>query len=156
MNEHILVSVAWPYANSPLHLGQVAGAYLPPDIFARYHRLRGNHELMVSGADTHGTPITVTAEREGVEPAAIIERYHRTFIESVLGLGITFDLFTHTNTANHWEITIDFFQRLLDRGYISKQAMQALYCEHCGRFLADRYVEGTCPFCGFADARGDQ
>lgn len=156
MNEHILVSVAWPYANSPLHLGQVAGAYLPPDIFARYHRLRGNHVLMVSGADTHGTPITVTAEREGVEPEVVIERYHRSFIESFIGLGITFDLFTHTNTANHWEITTDFFVRLLDQGYIYKEAMKALYCEDCERFLADRYVEGRCPFCGFEDARGDQ
>jgi len=156
MNEHILVSVAWPYANSPLHLGHIAGAYLPPDIFARYHRLRGNHVLMVSGADTHGTPITVTAEKEGVEPSVVIERYHRSFVESFLGLGISFDLFTHTDTINHRDITIDFFMRLLNRGYIYKEAMEALYCEHCERFLADRYVEGICPFCGFEDARGDQ
>ncbi|MEN6478222.1 MAG: methionine--tRNA ligase [Anaerolineales bacterium] len=156
MHEHILVGVAWPYANSPLHLGHIAGAYLPPDIFARYHRLRGNQVLMVSGADTHGTPITVTAEREGVAPEVVIERYHRSFIESFLGLGISFDLFTHTNTANHWRVTTDFFLRLLEKGYIYKQAMQALYCEDCGRFLADRYVEGRCPFCGYEDARGDQ
>ena len=87
MNENILVSVAWPYANSPLHLGHLAGAYIPPDIFARYHRLRGNHVLMVSGSDTHGTPITVTAEQEGITPDEVIERYHASFLESFRGAG---------------------------------------------------------------------
>lgn len=156
MHEKILVGVAWPYANSPLHLGHVAGAYLPPDIFARYHRLRGNDVLMVSGSDTHGTPITVTAEQEGIEPSEVIERYHRSFLESFQGLGISFDLFTHTDTENHWAVTTDLFLRLLERGYIYKEAMRALYCPHCQRFLADRYVEGECPFCHFKDARGDQ
>ena len=156
MNEKILVSVAWPYANSPLHLGQVAGAYLPPDIFARYHRLRGNDVLMVSGSDTHGTPITITAEREGITPGEVVERFHRSFLETFLGLGLTFDLFTHTDTENHWDVTLRMFNRLLERGYVHKQTMEALYCEQCQRFLADRYVEGTCPFCGYEDARGDQ
>jgi len=156
MNERILVGVAWPYANSPLHLGQFAGAYLPPDIFARYQRFRGNKVLMVSGSDTHGTPITLTAEQEGIRPEDVVERYHQGFIESFRGLGISFDLFTHTNTENHWQITTDFFLRLLHNGYIYKESMRALYCEEEGRYLADRYVEGTCPFCGFEDARGDQ
>jgi methionyl-tRNA synthetase len=156
MHEKIIVGVAWPYANSPLHLGQLAGAYLPPDIFARYERLRGNDVLMVSGSDTHGTPITITAEQEGVEPGEVIERYHRSFIESFQGLGITFDLFTHTDTENHWDITKTMFLRLLERGYIYKESMRALYCAHCERFLADRYVEGECPFCHYGDARGDQ
>lgn len=156
MNEKILVSVAWPYANSPLHLGQLAGAYIPPDIYARYHRLRGNDVLMVSGSDTHGTPITVTAEQLGVSPEEVIERYHQSFLESFLGLGICFDLFTHTNTENHWAVTTDMFTRLLERGYIYKETVRALRCDRCGRFLADRYVEGTCPFCDFEDARGDQ
>ena len=156
MNEKILVSVGWPYANSDLHLGQVAGAYLPPDIFARYHRMRGNDVLMVSGSDTHGTPITLTAESKGVEPLEIVERYHRSFIASFQGLGITFDLFTHTDTENHWEVTLDLFNRLRENGYIFPQTMEALYCPECQRFLADRYVEGTCPFCDFEDARGDQ
>ncbi len=156
MNEKILISVAWPYANSHLHLGQVAGAYLPPDIFARYHRLRGNDVLMVSGSDTHGTPITVTAENEGVEPSEVVERFHRSFITSFQGLGITFDLFTHTDTENHWAVTLDMFARLLEKGYIFRETMKAWYCPKCERFLADRYVEGTCPYCGFEDARGDQ
>ena len=156
MNEKILVGVAWPYANSPLHLGQLAGAYLPPDIFARYQRLRGNDVLMVSGSDTHGTPITITAENEGVNPEVVIERYHRSFIESFQQLGITFDLFTHTNTENHWTATTGMFLRLLENGYITTETRGALYCADCDRFLADRYVEGICPFCAFEDARGDQ
>jgi methionyl-tRNA synthetase len=156
MKDKILVGVAWPYANTPLHLGQLAGAYIPPDIFARYQRLRGNHVLMVSGSDTHGTPITVTAEQQGVTPEVVIERHHLSFLETFQQLGISFDLFSHTNTENHWEITTDFFTRLLENGYIYKEAMRALYCASCDRFLPDRYVEGTCPFCGFADARGDQ
>ncbi len=156
MNEYILVSVAWPYANTPLHLGHLAGSYIPPDIFARYHRLRGNHVLMVSGSDTHGTPITVSAEQQGITPDEVIERYHDSFLETFLGLGISFDLFTHTNTENHWTVTTQMFTRLLEQGYIYKEAMQALYCDRDRRFLADRYVEGVCPFCGFEDARGDQ
>ena len=156
MNEKILIGVAWPYANSPLHLGHLAGAYLPPDIFARYHRLRGNDVLMVSGSDTHGTPITVTAEQLGVRPEEVVRRYHTSFIASLQGLGVSFDLFTHTNTENHWEVTTDLFLRLLERKYIYKATMQALYCPVDKRFLPDRYVEGTCPFCGYEDARGDQ
>jgi len=156
MNEYILVSVAWPYANSPLHLGHLAGSYLPPDIFARYHRMRGDHVLMVSGSDTHGTPITVTAEQKKITPDDVIEQYHSSFLETFLGLGISFDLFTHTNTENHWDVTTRMFTRLLERGYIYKETMKALYCEQDNRFLADRYVEGNCPFCGFEDARGDQ
>jgi len=156
MNERILVGVAWPYANSPLHLGHLAGAYLPPDIFARYHRFRGNKVLMVSGSDTHGTPITVTAEQQGISPKEVVDRYHKSFLESFQGLGLTFDLFTHTNTENHWRVTTDIFLRLRENGYIYQERMKALYCTECGRFLPDRYVEGECPFCHFGDARGDQ
>ena len=156
MNERILVGVAWPYANSFLHLGHLAGAYIPPDIFARYQRLRGNDVLMVSGSDTHGTPITVTAEREGIEPEQVIDRYHASFLESFQGLGISFDLFTHTDTENHWAVTVEMFTRLLERGFVYPETMRVLYCSECDRFLADRYVEGICPFCSFEDARGDQ
>ena len=143
MNEKILIGVAWPYANSPLHLGHLAGAYIPPDILARYHRLRGNDVLMVSGSDTHGTPITVTAEQEGISPEEVVARYHASFIQTYQGLGISFDLFTHTNTENHWTVTTEFFLRLLQRGYVYKETTRALYCEHCRKFLPDRYVEGV-------------
>lgn len=156
MNRKILIGVAWPYANSPLHLGHLAGAYIPPDIFARYHRLRGNDVLMVSGSDTHGTPITITAEQLGVRPEDVVQRYHESFVQSLHGLGVSFDLFTHTNTENHWEVTTNLFLRLLERDYIYKASMKALYCPVDRRFLPDRYVEGACPFCGYEDARGDQ
>ncbi|NLG27678.1 MAG: methionine--tRNA ligase, partial [Chloroflexi bacterium] len=107
-------------------------------------------------SDTHCTPITVTAEQQGISPDEVVDRYHTSFIESFVGLGISFDLFTHTNTENHWRVTTDVFLRLLNKGYINRETMRALYCEHDKRFLADRYVEGNCPFCGFQDARGDQ
>lgn len=156
MNQTIGVFVAWPYANGDLHLGHLAGAYLPPDLFARYHRLRGNRVLMVSGSDSHGTPITVAAEREGVTAREFFERYHRRFLESWRQLGISFDLFTHTDTENHHAIAQDIFRTLYEKGHITLQPVQQLYCETDARFLPDRYVEGTCPNCGFARARGDQ
>jgi len=156
MTEKILVAVAWPYANGSLHLGQVAGAYLPADIFARYHRLKGNDVLMVSGSDQHGTPITIKAEQEGKKPADIAGRYHREFLESWQKLGISFDLFTTTGTANHAEVTQDMFLTLLEKGYIYKAKVSQPYCPQCQRFLPDRYIEGTCPFCGSTAARGDQ
>jgi len=156
MTEKILVCVAWPYANGSLHLGQIAGAYLPADIFARYHRLKGNDVLMVSGSDQHGTPITIKAEQEGKKPAEIAARYHGEFLESWQRFGISFDLFTTTGTENHAEVAQDIFLTLLEKGYIYKDKVSQPYCPHCQRFLPDRYIEGTCPFCGSASARGDQ
>ena len=156
MSEKIFIAVAWPYANGPLHLGQIAGAYLPPDIFARYHRTKGNEVLMVSGSDQHGTPITIKAEQEGKKPSEIAARYHRQFLESWQRLGISFDLFTTTGTENHARVTQDIFLTLLERGYIFKDTLSQPYCPKCQRFLADRYVEGTCPFCSSPAARGDQ
>jgi len=152
----IFIGVAWPYANGDQHIGHLAGAYLPPDIFARYQRLVGNEVLMVSGSDTHGTPITVRAEAEGVSPAALVERFHTGFIETYLQLGLTFDLFTHTDTQNHWDITHRMFRRHLEQRYLYTAVQQQLYDPVARRFLPDRYVEGTCPFCGYDAARGDQ
>jgi len=156
MSEKIFIAVAWPYANGPLHLGQIAGAYLPPDIFARYHRTKGNEVLMVSGSDQHGTPITIKAEQEGKKPSEIATRYHRQFLESWQKFGISFDLFTTTGTENHAKVTQDIFLVLLDRGYIYKDTLSQAYCPNCQRFLADRYIEGTCPYCNSPGARGDQ
>jgi methionyl-tRNA synthetase len=156
MSEKILVAVAWPYANGSLHLGQIAGAYLPPDIFARYHRMKGNQVLMVSGSDQHGTPITIKAEQEGKEPKEIADRYHQEFLDSWQKLGISFDLFTSTETANHAEVAQEMFLTLLDKGYVYRSTVSQAYCPQCRRFLPDRYIEGTCPHCGFNSARGDQ
>jgi methionyl-tRNA synthetase len=129
MAEKILVCVAWPYANGDLHIGHIAGAYLPADIFARFQRLQGREVLVVSGSDTHGTPITVRADQEGVSPRAIVDRFHPRFLETMQRLGISFDLFTETDTENHWAITQDFFLRLLHNGYLYRDTMKALYCE---------------------------
>ena len=152
----IFVGVAWPYANGPLHLGHIAGAYLPADIFARFNRLKGNKVLMVSGSDQHGTPITIRAEREGKSPREIVEKYHAEFLECWEKLGISFDLFTSTGTDNHKKTVYSFFLTLYDKGYIYRKKTLQLYCEGCERFLPDRYVGGRCPFCGSEDARGDQ
>ncbi len=156
MPEKIFIGVAWPYANGSLHLGQIAGAYLPPDIFARYHRIKGNEVLMVSGSDQHGTPITIKAEQEGKKPAEIAARYHQQFLECWQRFGISFDLFTTTGTENHARVTQDIFLALLDRGYIFKNTLSQPHCPRCQRFLADRYVEGVCPYCNAPGARGDQ
>ncbi len=156
MSEHIFIGVAWPYANGSLHLGHVAGAYLPADIFARYHRIKGHSVLMVSGSDQHGTPITLRAEQEKKSPAEIAGCYHREFIECWQKLGISFDLFTSTGTDNHAAVVHDIFNTLLDKGYLYKDTTAQAYCPECGRFMPDRYIEGTCPHCQFIGARGDQ
>ncbi len=156
MAERIFIGVAWPYANGPLHLGHIAGAYLPADIFARYHRLKGNEVLMVSGSDQHGTPVTLRAEAEGKTPQEVVARYHQGFLDCWKKLGISFDLFTTTGTQNHARVAQDFFLKLLDKGYIYKDKMPLPYCHKCRRFLPDRYVEGTCPHCHSPRARGDQ
>src|SRR5262245_56156822 len=114
MIQKILVCVAWPYANGPFHVGHMAGACLPADIFARYQRLKGSRVLMVSGSDCHGTPITLRAEAEGSSPQQVVKKYHASFLTTLQALGITFDLFTQTYTANHYAVTTGVFLRLLD------------------------------------------
>lgn len=156
MPERILVAVAWPYANGSIHIGHVAGAYVPADIFARYHRLKGNDVLMVSGSDSHGTPVTLKAESRGVSPEKVFLEYHTQFLDNWRDLGIKFDLFTSTHTKNHTRVVQDIFLKLMANGYIYKDIMSQPYCETDNRFLADRYVEGTCPKCTFDGARGDQ
>ncbi len=156
MSERILIGVAWPYANGPLHLGHIAGAYLPADVFARYHRMRGNEVLMVSGSDSHGAPITMRADAEGVPPREVVERFHASFLESWERLGISFDLFTTTMTDNHREVTHDLWRALQSEGYIYEASMKVAYSPDFDRFLPDRYVRGVCPKCQFEDARGDQ
>ncbi len=156
MSERILAAVAWPYANGSIHIGHVAGTYLPADIFARYHRLKGNDVLMVSGSDAHGTPVTLTAEEQGVTPQDIFVKYQAEFLDSWRRLGISFNLFTTTHTDNHFAVSQDVFLRLYERDFIYKDIMVQPFCESELRFLADRYVEGACPHCNFNGARGDQ
>ncbi|MFQ5553325.1 MAG: methionine--tRNA ligase, partial [Thermoplasmata archaeon] len=148
--------VAWPYASGPRHIGHAAGAYVPADIFARYHRMAGDEVLMVSGSDQHGTPVTVAADEEGVGPEVIAERYHRLHAQSFEDLGISFDLYWKTSAAGHKEVAQELFKTLLEKGHLYEKDMLAPYCPTDKRFLPDRYVEGECPHCGYKEARGDQ
>src|SRR6059058_4472531 len=120
MPEKIFIGVAWPYSNGSLHIGQIVGAYLPPDIFARYHRTAGNDVLMVSGSDAHGTPITVRAEREQSTPEEVVEEFQRSFMDTWEQLRISFDLFTSTDTQNHARVAQDVFLRLIEHGYMDE------------------------------------
>jgi methionyl-tRNA synthetase len=156
MSTPILVAVAWPYASGSRHLGHLAGAYLPADVFARYQRLIGNDVLMVSGSDVHGTPITVRADAEGVKPQDIVDRYHNEFLRQWNELGINWDLYTTTGTENHAKVTQDMFMKQLENGHIDRRVSEQFFDPEVERFLPDRYVEGTCPHCHYADARGDQ
>ncbi|MDJ0768838.1 MAG: methionine--tRNA ligase [Ilumatobacter sp.] len=156
MSTPILVAVAWPYASGSRHLGHLAGAYLPADVFARYQRLAGNDVLMVSGSDVHGTPITVRAEEEGVTAQDIVDRYHGEIVRQWDELGISWDLYTTTGTENHARVTQEMFLEQLRRGHIDRRVSKQLYDPEAERFLPDRYVEGTCPHCGYGEARGDQ
>jgi methionyl-tRNA synthetase len=152
----VLIGVAWPYASGPRHLGHLAGAYLPADIAARYHRLAGDRVLLVSGSDQHGTPITVAAEREGLSPRALADREHERIAATFARIGVSFDHYTRTGTRRHHAVVQDLFSRLRRRGLVEEAAQPAAWCGREGRSLPDRYVEGTCPSCGASDARGDQ
>lgn len=152
----ILVAVAWPYANGPLHLGHVAGSLLPPDIFRRAMRMRGHRVVMVSGSDCHGTPILLKAEKEGKTPAAVVAHYNAEHKESLRRLSIGFDLFTATTTDNHRKWVQEIFLAAREAGYIETRTQKAPYDAKAQRFLPDRYVEGTCPHCKQPGARGDQ
>ncbi len=152
---HILVCVAWPYANGPRHLGHMA-PYTVADVFARYQRLRGRRVLMVSGTDEHGTPITYGADLEGVEPRLFADRYNAVITEDLQRLGISYDLFTRTTTRNHYRVTQELFRTLYAKGYITARTQLGAFSPSTGRTLPDRFIEGTCPICGYAEARGDQ
>ncbi|MGA8664570.1 MAG: methionine--tRNA ligase [Thermoplasmata archaeon] len=152
----VFIGVAWPYANGPFHLGQLASTYVPADIFARFHRLRGDEVLMVSGSDMHGTPALVTAEREGVSPDELTRRYHALNHRAFETLGISFDTYTTTRTILHQRTAQEIFLGLLEHGFLRRRTTQGAYCPKHARFLPDRYLTGTCPHCGSPTARGDE
>jgi methionyl-tRNA synthetase len=156
MPRHILTAVAWPYANGPRHIGHVAGFGVPSDVFSRYHRLAGNRVLMVSGTDEHGTPILVQADQEGVEPRVLADRYNRVIAEDLQQLGLSYDLFTRTTTRNHYAVVQEMFKTVLRNGYMIERTTKGAISPSTGRTLPDRYIEGTCPICGYDGARGDQ
>jgi methionyl-tRNA synthetase len=156
MAERILVAVAWPYASGPRHLGHVAGFGVPSDIFARYHRLRGDDVLMVSGTDEHGTPIMLAAEREGKTYREVADFYSAHIREDLRTLGLSYDLFTRTTTQNHARVTRDIFRTLWEHGALIEETRLGAFSATTGNTLPDRYIEGTCPICGYESARGDQ
>jgi methionyl-tRNA synthetase len=153
---HYLAAVAWPYANGPRHIGHVSGFGIPSDVFSRYMRMAGHEVLMVSGTDEHGTPILVEAEKEGVTPRQLADRYNRVIAEDLAALGLTYDLFTRTTTRNHYAVAQELFRTVYGNGYMIEQTTRGAISPSTGRTLPDRYIEGTCPICGYDSARGDQ
>ncbi|MFZ1043132.1 MAG: methionine--tRNA ligase [Anaerolineales bacterium] len=156
MSENILIAIAWPYANAEIHVGNITGSHLPGDIVARYHRLKGNKVLMVSGTDSHGTPVTIRADQEGKPVEEVYKRFHESFIEVFKGYGITYDLFTTTHTENHFKVSQDMFLALQKNGFMFTAKSMQWYSPSTNKFLPDRYVEGTCYICGYEGARSDQ
>ena len=154
--KHILTAVAWPYASGPRHIGHVAGFGVPSDVFSRYHRMAGHQVLMVSGTDEHGTPITVKADQEGVTARQLADNYNRVIAEDLRALGLSYDLFTRTSTHNHHRVAQEIFLGLYKNGYVFPKTSLGAISPSTGRTLPDRYIEGTCPICGYDGARGDQ
>ena len=152
----VLTAVAWPYANGPRHIGHVSGFGVPSDISSRYLRMAGNDVLMVSGTDEHGTPILVQADAEGAKPGQLADRYNRVIVEDLAGLGLSYDLFTRTTTRTHYAVVQDVFRTLHRNGYLVPKTTTGAVSRSTGRTLPDRYIEGTCPICGYGAARGDQ
>ena len=156
MSENILIAIAWPYANAEIHVGNITGSHLPGDITARYHRLRGNQVLMVSGTDSHGTPVTIAADKVGKTPEEVYKEYHDGFLDLFQQLGIHYDLFTTTHTAIHFKVSQSIFKALNENGFLFTAESLQWYSPGAGRFLPDRYIEGTCYICGYDGARSDQ
>ncbi len=154
--ETILVAIAWPYANAPIHVGNLTGSHLPGDIVARHHRLKGDRVLMVSGTDSHGTPVTLRADADGKPVEEVYQAFHNQFLETFLKAGISYDLFTTTHTANHFKVSQSIFLALKENGYLYTETRPQWYSPAAKKFLPDRYVEGTCYLCGFEGARSDQ
>jgi methionyl-tRNA synthetase len=152
----VLSAVAWPYANGPRHIGHVAGFGVPSDVFSRYMRMAGHDVLMVSGTDEHGTPILVAADAAGVSPRELADRNNRLIVEDLHALGLSYDLFTRTTTRNHHAVVQEMFRTVQRNGYLVEQTTKGAISPSTGRTLPDRYIEGTCPICGYDNARGDQ
>jgi len=156
MSENILIAVAWPYANAEIHVGNITGSHLPGDITARYHRLKGDNVLMITGTDSHGTPVTIAADKEGVPVETVYKKFHAGFISLFQQLGISYDLYTSTHTKNHFKVSQSIFLALKQNGFLFTRVEEQWFSPSAGKFLPDRYVEGTCYICGFEGARSDQ
>jgi len=151
----IIVTGALPYANGPIHIGHLAGVYLPADIYTRFLRKKNKDVIYICGTDENGVPITISAEKEGISPKDLVERYHKIINEALEKLGVEFDNFSGTSRKIHHDLSQRVFLELYEKGYIEAKTSKEFYCENCKKFLPDRYVEGTCPYCDFEEARGD-
>ena len=151
---NILIGISWPFANGDLHIGHAASS-LPGDVIARYHRLKGNNVILVSGSDCHGTPIDVKALQEKKSAKEIVDICHKNFSKDFKDLGFSFDLYNRTDDPYHKEFVKEQFKKYYDYGYLYERTEEQLYCKHCNLFLADRYIIGICPKCG-ADIKGDE
>jgi methionyl-tRNA synthetase len=156
MTKRYLITTALPYANGPIHIGHLAGVYIPADIYCRYLRAKGEEVLLIGGSDEHGVPITIKARNENTTPQAIVDRYHGMIQKSFEELGITFDIYSRTSKPIHHETASAFFTKLYEDGKLIKKISEQYYDEEVGEFLADRYITGTCPHCGNENAYGDQ
>ncbi|NPA42478.1 MAG: methionine--tRNA ligase [Chlorobi bacterium] len=154
--ERYLITAALPYTNGPVHIGHLAGVYIPADIYARYQRAKGRDAIYICGSDEHGVPITIRAKKEGKSPKEIVDHYHRLIKKSFEDFGISFDNYSRTSLPLHHRTAADFFKKLYDKGELIEKETEQLYDEQAGQFLADRFVKGTCPKCGYEEAYGDQ
>lgn len=154
--ERYTITSALPYANGPIHIGHLAGVYIPADIYARYLRLSGNDVLFIGGSDEHGVPITIKARNEGVSPQEVVDKYHYIIEKSFQELGISFDIYSRTSNAIHHQTASDFFEKLHKNGKFIEQSSEQYYDAENNQFLADRYITGTCPHCSYEKAYGDQ
>lgn len=151
-----LVTAALPYANGPVHIGHLAGVYVPADIYVRYLRLKGEDVVFICGSDEHGVPITIKARHEGVSPQAIVDKYHNIIRDAFAEFGISFSIYSRTTSPMHYRTASEFFRKLYDKGEFIEKTTQQYYDAEAGQFLADRYITGTCPHCGNEGAYGDQ
>ena len=156
MSDRYTVTTALPYANGPLHLGHVAGVYIPADIYVRYLRSNNKDVVFIGGTDEHGVPISIKAKNEGVSPKEVVDRYHGIIKNSLEGLGISLDFFGQTSSSNHYDVATEWFQKLHNDGVFSEEVLQQYYDEENKQFLADRYITGICPSCKQDGAYGDQ
>jgi len=155
-SKRFTITAALPYTNGPVHIGHLAGVYVPADIYSRFQRLQGNDVAFVCGSDEHGVPITIKAKKEGITPQQVVNKYHAIIKESFQEFGITFDNYSRTSAKTHHDTASDFFKKLYEEGKFIEQTTEQFYDQEANQFLADRFIIGTCPKCGFEESYGDQ
>ena len=156
MSKRKMITAALPYANGPVHIGHLAGVYIPADVYARFQRMAGQEVAFICGSDEHGIPITIRAKKEGITPQDVVDKYHEIIKKSFADLGISFDEYSRTTSKKHYEVSQEFFLNLYNKGKFEEEISEQFFDEQAGEFLADRYIVGTCPKCSNENAYGDQ